>query len=251
MRLRTGMRKLAGSSAYALAVCLLPTLTTAAADGAACFDDIEQSYQWDDGGFHWNAMPDRCPGSSQPASPADRKWGGSVQIRASGQDATVIEEAYSWAPKRNSDSGGCPRFFKTVTRRTRVAKGGMLYETRQTDDGQTQRSQRALRPNEQIYISNIQTVPKPGNPFVQILGNDTIAGQPCQRVASQAVVAGAGSYEMCIFVAPVNCPSARYLQPLELATKGPDGKSIWHGKTTSLRYGGRGQVVPPDSIRAP
>ena len=250
MRNRTGMKKLTGPAVCALAICLLPALTTAAADGTACFDDIEQSYQWDDGGFHWTAMPDRCPGSAQPASPAERKWGGSVQIRASGQDASVIEETYSWAPKRNS-TGGCPGFFKTVTRRTRIAKRGVLYETRQVDDGQTQRSQRTLRPNEMIYISNVQTVPKPGDPLVQVLGNATIAGQPCQRVASKPLVAGAGTYEMCIFVAPANCPSARYLQPLELTTKGPDGKSIWHGQTTSLRYGGHGQLISPTSIRAP
>jgi hypothetical protein len=245
------MKNLTGPSVYVLAVCLLPALAAAAAGSSACFEDIEQSYEWDDGGFHWSAMPDRCPDSPQPASAAERKWGGSVHIRASGQEAVVIEESYAWAPKRNSESAGCPHFFKTVTRRTRVAKGGVLYETRQIDDQQPQKSQRPFGPNELIYISNVHTVPRPGDPFVQVLSNDTIAGQPCQRVASKQSIPGAGGYEMCIFVTPANCPLARYLQPLELSTKGPDGKVIWHGRTTSLRYGGRGQVVPPGSIRAP
>ena len=234
----------------AAVACLLPISASAGGD-AACFDEIEQSYQWDDGGFHWSAMPDRCPGATQPASPAERKWGGSVQIRANGADATVIEETYSWAPKRTGDSSGCPHYVKTVTRRTRVAKGGTLYETKQVDSEAPQRSQRPLRANEMIYVSNIQTVPRASDPTVDARGTDTIAGQPCTRVASKSIVAGAGSYEMCIFVAPPTCRAARYLQPLELMTKGPDGKVIWHGRTTSLRYGGGGQVVPSSSIRAP
>src|SRR5882724_6638549 len=234
-----------------IAASLLPALAATAPGNGTCFEDIEQSYQWDDGGFHWNAMPDRCPDSPKPASAAERKWGGSVQIRASGPDAVVVEETYSWAPKRHGDDGGCPRFFKTVTRKTRVAKSGVLYETKQIDDEQPQRSQRPLRANEMIYISNVQTVPKPGDPFVQPLGSDTIAGQPCQRVTSKSSIPGAGSFAMCIFVAPPGCPSARYLQPMELSTKAPDGKMFWHGRTTSLRYGGRGSVVPPESIRAP
>ena len=174
-----------------------------------------------------------------------------MEVRVSGTDASVIEETYAWMPERNSGSGTCPRFSKTVTRRTRIAKSGVLYESKQVDTGPLQQSRRPLRPNEVIYISNIQTVPRLGDPSLQLLGTDTIAGQPCRRVASKQIVAGAGSYDLCIFVAPANCRVARYLQPLEMSSKSPEGKVIWHGRTTSLRYGGRGQVVSPDSIRAP
>jgi len=243
------MRKPPTSRVGVLAACLLPVLAFAAGD-TACFDEIEQSYQWDDGGFHWSALPDRCPGTSQPASPDERKWGGSIQIRANGSDAIVIEATYAWGPKQRAD-GGCPRFFKTVTRRTRIAKGGTLYETKQVDSEAPQRSQRPLRPNEMIYISNVQAVPRPGDPSVELLGTDTIAGQPCRRIASKQIIAGAGSFAMCIFVAPPTCRAARYLQPLELTTKAPDGQVIWHGRTTSLRYGGGGRVVPSNSIQAP
>jgi hypothetical protein len=234
-----------------LAALLCAATAAAVAGSTACFDDIEQHYAWDDGGFHWSAMPDRCPGSPPPASPADRKWGGSVQITASGRDAVVIEENYSWAPKRNFQGPGCARFFKTVTRKTRVAKNGVLYETKQIDDEQPQQSQRPLRPDEMIYISNIHAVPKTDDPFVQMMGSDTIAGQPCQRIAPKQSLPGAGTYTMCIVAAPSKCAAAGYLQPLELKTQGPDGRLIWHGLTSLLRYGGRGQVVSADAIKAP
>jgi hypothetical protein len=239
-----------GMEGWVLTVAML-CAGTAVADPAPCFDEIEQHYEWDDGGYHWNALPDRCPGSPQPASPADRKWGGSVQIRASGQDAMVIEENYSWAVRRDFQGPGCPRFFRTLTRKTRIAKDGLLYETKQIDDEPPRTSQRPMRTNEVIYISNIQTIPKPDDPFVQVSGSDTIAGQPCQRIASKQSVRSAGSYAMCVFVAPLNCPRARYLQPLELKLAGADGQLMWHGRTTLLRYGGHGELVSPDSIKAP
>jgi hypothetical protein len=217
--------------------------TAAAAVGAVCFDEIEQNYQWDDGGSTYSSLPNLCPNAPRPAAPQERKWGGSVAIRASGQDAEVIEENYTWVPKWDAQ-GVCLGVFETVNRRTRIAKGGVLYETKQTDDRPPSLSQRVMRPNEVIYISNIQTVPKPNDPFVQILGNGTIAGQPCQRVGPKQDL-GAGRWEMCVFVAPRTCHLAQYLQPLEL--NGP----IYHGVTTLLRYGGRGEVLQPDSIKAP
>lgn len=244
------MTKFRASALGVVAACLLPVLGLAAGD-AACFDEIEQNYQWDDGGFHWSAMPDRCPGSPQPASPSERKWGGSVQIRANGADAMVIEETYAWTPPRQGDITGCPHFVKTVTRKTRIAKSGTLYETKQVDSEAPQHSQRPLGPNEMISISNVQQAPRPGDRSVELLGTDTVAGQPCRRVASKPIVAGAGTYTMCIFVAPPTCRAAHYLQPLELTTKAPDGTVIWRGHTTSLRYGGGGKLVPSNSIRAP
>jgi hypothetical protein len=233
-----------------LAIGLLAAVTAVAAGGAACFDDIEQQYEEDDGGFMWRSMPDRCPGSQQPASPAERKRGRSVEIRASGQDATVIENNYWWGPLRNGPDGECPRYVKHSVQRTRIAKGGTLYETKVSDEEPPKHSQRAMRPHENIYISNMQSVVKP-SPLVEYLGEDTIAGHPCRRVAPKPMVTGASSSEICFFVAPIDCPNAAYLMPLKMTTKAPDGQVLTQGRTTSLRVGGHGQVVSPDSIRAP
>jgi hypothetical protein len=239
-----------------LAMCVLGasllSMPPAAGSGeTACFDEIEQHYEWDDGGFNWNSLP-HCPGE-QSISPLDRKWGGSAQIRASRHDgmvdAIVIEEEYAWVPPKTGTSQ-CP-FVKTLTRTTRIAKNRVLYETVQKDDEPPKRSQRNMGPNEIIYIPNIQRVPKPGDSFLQVIGNDTIAGQPCQRVTPKQNIAGAAAFEMCIFVAPIDCPTARYLQPMELKIKLPNGQLMTHGRTTLLRYGGRGEVLPTNSIQAP
>jgi len=111
-----------------------------------------------------------------------------------------------------------------VTRKTRVAKGGVLYETRQIDDEQPQRSQRPLRANEMIYISNVQTG-RSRNPLCS-LSQRPIAGQPCQRVTSKSSIPGARQLCDVHLVAPPGCPSARYLRSMELSTKAPDGKMI-------------------------
>ena len=227
------------------------TAAAAAADGAACFEDLEQHYAWDDGGLQWSLHPDRCPGSSQPASPADRKWGGSVDIRVSGNDASVVEESYAWVISRAFKGPGCPPLTRSVTRTTRVAKSGVLYQTKVVEGVAEPTTQRPLRPGQVIYTNNIQTVPNADDPYIQRAGSDTIAGQPCQRITSKPVLPGTGTFAMCIFVAPRNCPAAQYLQPLELTSKGPDGKVTWHGLTSQLRYGGRGQVVSADSIKVP
>jgi len=216
-----------------------------------CFEDIEQNYAWDDGGFHWTANPDHCPQSPQPASAAERKWGGSVQIRATGADAMVIEEDYAWLPSRKGEVAGCPRFYRTVHHRTRIAKGGVLYDTKQTDDETPQSTQRPLRDNEIIAVSNIQKVPKAEDAFVETLGSNTILGQSCTRLQPKQGSPAAGLWTMCVFVAPPNCKAARYLQPIDLVVKGPDGQTVWHGQTTELQVGARGTLVSPDSIRAP
>jgi len=224
----------------------LSTFVAQAAD--PCFVDIEQNYAWDDGGFHWTAYPDHCPQSPQPASAAERKWGGSVQIRATGADAIVIEEDYAWLPTRKGDIAGCPRFYRTVHRRTRIAKGGVLYDSKQTDDETPQNTQRPLRDNEIIAVSNIQKVPKTEDAFVETLGSNTIAGQSCTRIEPKQGSPAAGLWAMCVFVAPPNCKAARYLQPMDLVVKGPDGQTVWHGRTSELKVGARGTLVSPDSI---
>jgi hypothetical protein len=233
-------------------VAFIGTLAAFAAHTAdSCFDDIEQHYAWDDGGFHWTANPDHCPGSPQPASAIERKWGGSVQIQATGADAIIIEEDYAWLPTRKGEVAGCPRFYRTVHRRTRIAKSGVLYDTKQTDDETPQSTQRPLRDNEIIAISNIQRVPKAEDAFVETLGSDTIVGQPCTRIAPKQGTPAAGLWAMCVFVAPSNCKAGRYLQPMDLVMKGPDGQTVWHGRTSQLQVGARGTVVSPDSIHAP
>jgi hypothetical protein len=234
----------------AIVTGLLVTSSHALADAAACFDDIEQHYEEDDGGFHWRAMPDRCPGSEQPAAPADRKWGSSVDILASGQDARVIETSYSWGPKRNASDGECPRFVKHTSQRTRIAKGGILYETKTSDDFPPTHGERPMRPHENIYIANLQSVVKV-SPSIESLGEDTIAGYPCRRLAPKQIVSGAASSDMCFYVVPIDCPHAPYLLPLELTNKTPDGQILSHGRTTLLRVGAHGAVVPPDAIKAP
>ncbi len=228
------------------------TLVAVPVAGAAdCFEDIEQIYQWDDGGHHWSVMPDRCPGSSQPAAAIERKWGGNVTVRASGHDAIVIEESYAWMPRRHGDTVGCPRFFKTTTRKTRIAKDGVLYEMTQVDGEPARRSQRTMGAEEVISVTPIAGAPSLGDAYVQVLGASTVAGQPCKRVAPKRALPAAAKYEMCVFVAPARCPLAKYLQPLDLRITGPDGQLLWHAYTTSLRYGARGTVVAPGSIRAP
>jgi hypothetical protein len=243
-------KTLGGPLGGGLAIGLLAAVSAVAAGGTTCFDDIEQHYEEDDGGFMWRSMPDRCPGSPQPASPAERKRGSSVEIRASGQDAIVIEKNYWWAPKRNGPDGECPRYVKHESQRTRIAKGGVLYETKLSDEEPPKQSQRAMRQHENIYISNMQSVVKP-NPSMEYLGDETIAGQPCRRLAPKPPVGGAAKSEICFFVAPVDCPNAAYLMPLEMTTKAPDGQMLTQGRTTLLRVGSHGQVVSPDSIRAP
>jgi hypothetical protein len=228
---------------------LLATSSPVLADVAACFDDIEQHYEEDDGGFHARAMPDLCPYSAQPASPADHKWGSSVDIMASGSDAVVIEKSYSWGPQRNAPAGEC-RLVKHSSQRTRIAKGGILYESKTSDDFPPTHSQRPMRPHENIYIANIQAVVKP-SPSMESLGEDSIAGYPCRRLAPKPIVSGAATSEMCFYVVPIDCPHAAYLLPLELTTKTPDGQILSHGRTTLLRVGAHGAIISPDSIKAP
>ena len=241
--------RIASPAACLVVVCALSTFVVHAAD--LCFEDIEQTYAWDDGGFHWTANPDHCPQSPQPASAAERKWGGSVKIRATGADAIVIEEDYAWLPTRKGEVAGCPRFYRTVHHRTRIAKGGVLYDTKQTDDETPQSTQRPLRDNEIIAVSNIQKVPKPEDALVETLGSNTMMGQPCARIAPKQGSPAAGLWAMCVFVAPSSCKAARYLQPIDLVVKGPDGQTVWHGQTSQLQVGARGTVVSPDSIQAP
>jgi hypothetical protein len=81
-------------------------------------------------------------------------------------------------------------------------------------------------PHEVIYIANIQSVPKPDDPLVQVLGNDAVAGRPCQRIASKPIVAGAGSYEMCVFGAPTELSGRAIPATAGAHDKGaPDGEN--------------------------
>ncbi len=222
-------------------MCTVPAL---AASGATCFTEIEQDYDWSDGGFHWSAMPDRCPDSPQPASPAERAWGGSLKIRVSGAEASVVQVDYAWVPHRDGPAGDCPRFFRSVTTTTKVAKNGVLSETKQIDSEPPTTQQRILRGAEMLYIPSVQSVPRANDPFLQVVGEDTIAGQPCQRVAPKPDAPGAGTWQTCVYAALPDCRAARYLQPLELIMKGPDGQTVLHGRTTHLQVGDRGSANP-------
>jgi hypothetical protein len=242
------MKSASASGAWWLVAGLLTAGCAAAAPGS-CFTDVEQDYEWDDAGFNLSAMPDLC-GSGQPASPSERRWGGSMKIRASGNDASLVQQTYAWVPERNGPAVDCPRFFRTVTTTTKVAKNGVLTETRQVDGEAPTTKTRKMHGTEMMYVANLHSVPRPNDAFVEVSGSDTIAGQPCQRVEPKAGTPGAGTWQMCLFVAPVDCRAASYVQPLELLTRGPDGRTFIHGRTTRLLLGERG-LVAPDSIRAP
>jgi hypothetical protein len=225
-----------------------PMVSSALAD-SPCFEEIEQQYAWDDGGLFWKSVLGGCPGSPQPAAPADRATGGNLTIRASGSDAMVIEEGYAWVPHTDDPGAGCLRYYKSITKVVRVAKDGRFHETRQVDGAPAKTTERALRPGELLSTSGIHMALRPDDAFVENLGADTIAGQPCQRVTPRSGTPGAGSSESCVYVAPKDCRLARYLQPLDLVTRGPGHEVAIHGRTTLLKVGARGKVFASDAIR--
>ncbi|GEM_PF-3253701 len=213
------------------------------------FDEMEQIYAYDDGGTTFKNLPDLCPSAPKPHLMADRSWGGSVRIRVSGRDASVIEETYFWHAKW-APNGRCLGVTKSVSVATRIAKNEVLYEKVTDENRPVRRSQRAMKPGEVIYVVNVQVTPKLESPDLQKLGDAIIAGQPCRRIAPKSSLLGAGIWNMCILLADQSWPQVHYLQPLDLETKARGGLML-HGRTSLLRYGARGSVFPLGSIKAP
>jgi hypothetical protein len=141
--------------------------------------------------------------------------------------------------------------YKTVTRHTRIAKDGVLYDIRKTDDKPAVTSQRKLQGTQQIPFSGISTAPPADSPDFKQLGNDIIAGQPCVRFVSTSRTPGAATTTLCVFLSPRSCPRSHYLQQLEQKTVAPDGTVVVLGRTSELLIGKIGEVLPKNSIVAP
>jgi len=211
---------------------------------------MSQIYAWDDQGLLWRSMR-HCPGEPPPESWVGRELGGRITIEASGQNVSIVEENYAWAPHADSPPGACPVFYKTVTRKTHVAKDGIVYESRQTDDQPPVTSQRVLHGTQIMYFGSLSSVPRSGAAGIQLAGTDTIAGHPCQRMVLGGGVQGAATISLCVFAIPRSCFLSHYVQVLEQKNVGPDGTISILGRTLELRLGHIGEVLPKNAITAP
>jgi hypothetical protein len=205
---------------------------------------MDQTYEWDDRGTNWMGLPIRrfvCPGEE----PKDARWGGSTLIHVDGDDATVIEDSYSWTidTKGDAATGSCLHVRKSKTHRTRILKNGTLSDVTESTERPTQRTEKAYPPPRKIAVGGMTTLPGADDRFVDRFGDSTIAGFPCQRVAPKANLGGV-RMELCIFAMARSCQLSAYVQPLELTITQPDGQVTTHGITTSLRFAGRSPPVP-------
>jgi hypothetical protein len=231
-----------------LKIAVLALLAVAPPAANLCFDEMEQHFEWDDGGLQWRLHP--LLGCPNAAADADHRWGGSLEIRASGPDASVIEENYAWVEDGDPQTGRCLRVYKSITRRTQVLTNGVLTEVRQTDQQPPHRSERPVPPPGRIAVGRM-VVPSPTDPNFDRPGTETIAGHSCQRFAMTHIPPGGASTTACVVDVPIACPIGRYLQPLEYTITLPDGQVSVHARTTSLRYGDRGSVLPAGAISPP
>jgi hypothetical protein len=206
---------------------------------------MDQSYEWDDQGTNWQSLPIRqaiCPDEE----PKDPRWGGSIQIHVSGDDATVIEDTYSWTIDPKGDvAGPCWHVRKSTSHRSRILKNGVLSEISESTERPPQHSEKPYPPPRRIVIGGITTLPTADDRFLDRLGDATMAGHTCHRVAPKASVTGTGArFELCIFELPRSCKLSSYVQPLELTVTQPGGQVTTHGKTTSLHFGGHAATPP-------
>jgi hypothetical protein len=231
------------------ALTLLAAATVAAsAPTELCFDEMEQRFEWDDGGLQWRLHPLLgCPNAS---ASDDHRWGGSLEIRASGTDASVVEEDYAWVLEGDPATGRCLRVYKSVTRTTTVLKNGVRYEVRQTDQEAPHRSERPMPPPGRIPVGHM-VVPSPTDPNFNLLGTETIAGHTCQRLTMTHIPPGGASTTACVVNTPITCWVGRYMQPLEYTITLPDGQVLTRARTTVLQYGARGSVFPSGAISPP
>jgi hypothetical protein len=235
-----------------LSMCVALGVCNIATSASSCFDDLDQHYEYDDGGFAWSQRPGICT-DEKSIPPSSRINGGSIDVRVSGDNAVVTEIQYDWSPPSHSAMAtSCPHSIRNESKRTRIMTGGVVYETTVETDAPTRTSQRPARPNELLFVSRVQRGVNPG-PQVDDLGQDTIAGHTCRRLSPKGTVDGvAHAFEICILLNGPDCRKADfYILPLELTQKSPGGGILFHGKTTILRYGGLGTVVQPGSIHAP
>jgi len=82
-----------------IAATLLPALAQPPRVMGPALRISSRAIQWDDGGFHWNAMPIAAPAHLNRLRRRSANGVAACRFRASGSDAVVVEETYSWRPR--------------------------------------------------------------------------------------------------------------------------------------------------------
>ena len=117
--------------------------------------------------------------------------------------------------------------------------GRNRYELRVSDGKRPQRTQRTVSAGDVIPgVDGPTTVPSDGDPFIGLLGPDTIAGQPSARTMTKSPLSGAAVTTMCVFVVPRSCKLALLVQVLDLQST-VAGALLNHGRTSLLLVGGK------------
>jgi hypothetical protein len=250
-------------AAAALAVTTAVAAPQPPAGQIPCYADMAQDYEWETRGGKVEEAGGGVMGflAGCPGYPAlAKEWskiGGHVQIRLRGQEITATWEQYWWGMQGDNATGACTGVKKFTTKSTHVVKNGVEYDlTIETDKPPERSTQKAEDIGDALHVPNDphQTgVPSPGDPYLEILGTETIAGHVCTKFSARAdkMPPGSAHFTWCeVDVAP-RCVLAHLIEPLELIVTAPDGTEMTHGRTTLLQFGSLGQVVPADAITPP
>jgi hypothetical protein len=224
-----------------------------------CYADMAQDYEWE--GQAGKGAPSPlagCPGAPAWTQQWSIKEGGRVQIRLRGRDLAATTEAYGWGPQFDG-TGACTGVKKFTTKMTHVVKNGVQYDLTIATDKPAERStekvvdiRQALTIPGDPHRSIVPFVSK-GDPYLEIVGTETIAGQVCKKVTRRAdqLPPGSSHFMLCQMDIPEQCVLSFLAEPLEMIVTAPDGTEMTHGRTTLLQFGSRGQVVPADAITPP
>ena len=158
----------------------------------------------------------------------------------------MVEEQYGWTRDTL-----CGPLRKTLTTTTTVLQGEIRYELRVSDGKRPQRTQRTVSAGAVIRgVGGSTTVPSDGDPFIERLGPDTMAGQPCARTMTKSPLSGAAVTTMCVFVVPRSCKLALLVKVLDLQST-VAGALLNHGRPSLLRVGGPGKMFVPGAFSPP
>jgi hypothetical protein len=224
-----------------------------------CYADMAQDYEWET--HSGKGMPG--PFAGCPGAPAwTQQWylqtSGRVQIRLRGQELLATVEDYGWQPQFDG-TGACTGVKKFTTKMTHVVKNGVQYDLTIATDKPPERStekvvdiRQALTIPGDPHRSIVPFVSK-GDPYLEIVGTETIAGQVCKKVSRRAdqLPPGSSHFMLCQMDIPEQCVLSFLAEPLEMIVTAPDGTEMTHGRTTLLQFGALGQVVPADAITPP
>lgn len=212
-----------------------------------CFDEFQQVYEWDDDGSQWQFVRSACKGPIANDPGSNGIGGARIEVRMSGQDVYVDEQEYSWTLEQ-AGSNGCGRARKIHRSRLRVLKDGTLYEVVKRD-GKPAAHKVREHYSRGIYLGDIfRRLPSADNPQFEHSSTRSVAGHACW---SGRLKGGSQFEALCIVPLARECPATGYVLPMEMSlTVQPMGLKK-HGRTTSLQFGERGQVLKPGSIVAP